>query len=776
MRVAEFLTEITAFCKRLRIGGVGKTHYSTYGILSLLLIICGVSFYAQAIASPPVDLVQPTVYGAVVDGVQLAIPGELGNQNLAELGLVDPTAAPFYADPTGKRDSTKAIQEAVNFARDHQMVCFFPSGTYMISDTISCIQNYYRRSNGKILSARNFPCVLMGSRDGKRPVIYLKPNSTGYGNRFFPKHVIHYWTRNPKDHNKPAPPLAMNQMFINIDILIGENNPGAVAIRHRGAQGSGIQESVIHVGDGLTGIEGGCGSGGSYADITVIGGRIGLDLRETQPAPTITGITLTGQEEAAIIYQGRQALSAVGVTIDYFGKGIPVVSKSANWSPFHGQISFVDSRISRKTPGHAVVAGSSIYLKNVFVKNVSQIISGQKDALLAGSQNKWVHVQEYTFMVQPKEWRGWQYSMNIFEGGIKRTENIRLMSNAAPPEDLQRRHLWDRDFPGWETPGAVNVKTPPYNAKGDGYTDDTKAIQQAIDKNKIVFLPKGYYNISKSLVLKPDTQLIGVARHLSVITSRNGCRGIDSPAKAAPLVQSARTADSDALLAFLSLHTPYSNPDTYCLDWQCNGVVRDVNFDTLPPFEGFGRPIVGKKGKRTHPLLFVSGDGSGKIFNFFQDDGYRLAFQSPYSHIGIKKAKGPLAFYQCNPERSAGECNIKIEESTNVSFYGIKGEGNQPVMIVRDSKNINVFGYGGNGAAHEGGSLFIVEDSPGCSFVNLVDSPRFSGEGSAKRQEGYGLDPDKWHMIKVLSGGKSFTTPFLERPLLVKTASEPIFK
>lgn len=769
------MTDMASLFKRLRTNGLGKNNYPTYGLFSFLLIILGVGFYTIAVASPPADLVQPTVYGAVVDGVQLAIPRELANKDLAALGLVDLTAAPFFADPTGKRDSTKAIQDAVNFARDHQMVCFFPSGIYMISETISCVQNYYKRSNGKIFSARNFPCVMMGSREGKRPTIYLKPNSKGYGNRFFPKYVIHYWTRSLKDHNKPAPPEAMNQMFVNIDILIGENNPGAVGIRHRGAQGSGIQESVINVGDGLAGIEGGCGSGGSYADITVVGGRIGLDLRETQPAPTITGITLIGQEEAAIIYQGRQALSAVGVKIDYSGKGVPVVSKSANWSPFHGQISFVDSLISCKTPVHGFVPGSSVYLKNVFVKNVSQVVDGQKDALLAESQNRWVHIQEYTFRVQPKEWRGWQYSMNIFEGGIKRTDNIRFMSYASPPEDLQRRHLWDRDFPGWETSGAINVKTPPYNAKGDGYTDDTKAIQQAIDKNKIVFLPKGYYNISKSLVLKPDTQLIGVARHLSVITSRNGCLGINSPATAVPLVQSARTANGNALLAFLSLHTTYSIPDTFGLAWQCNGVLRDVNFDTLPPFEGFGRPIVGKKGKRTHPLLLVSGDGSGKIFNFFQDDGYRLAFQSPYSHIGIKKAKGPLAFYQCNPERSAGECNIKIEESTDVSFYGIKGEGNQPVMMVKDSKNINVFGYGGNGAAPEGSALFIVENSPDCSFVNLVDSPRFSGEGTAKLQEGYGVDPDKWHMIKVRSGGKSFTTPFLERPLLVKTASEPSF-
>jgi len=44
-------------------------------------------------------------------------------------------------------------QAASNFARDHQMTCFFPSGTYKTSDTLSCIQGYYRRRHGKVSAA-----------------------------------------------------------------------------------------------------------------------------------------------------------------------------------------------------------------------------------------------------------------------------------------------------------------------------------------------------------------------------------------------------------------------------------------------------------------------------------------------------------------------------------------------------------------------------------------------------------------------------------------------
>ena len=62
------------------------------------------------------------------------------SDELYQLGLLDVTRAPYSADPTGEVDSTAAIQRAVNDARDNWLVCFFPEGTYLISDTISCEQ------------------------------------------------------------------------------------------------------------------------------------------------------------------------------------------------------------------------------------------------------------------------------------------------------------------------------------------------------------------------------------------------------------------------------------------------------------------------------------------------------------------------------------------------------------------------------------------------------------------------------------------------------------
>ena len=67
--------------------------------------------------------------------------------------------------------------------------------------------------------------------------------------------------------------------------------------------------------------------------------------------------------------------------------------------------------------------------------------------------------------------------------------------------------------------GYLNVKVPPYNAVGDGVTDDTKAIQQALDDvgavgGGVVFVPEGNYLIATHLVVPTATVLKGVASHV----------------------------------------------------------------------------------------------------------------------------------------------------------------------------------------------------------------------------------------------------------------------
>lgn len=76
------------------------------------------------------------------------------------------------------------------------------------------------------------------------------------------------------------------------------------------------------------------------------------------------------------------------------------------------------------------------------------------------------------------------------------------------------------------TQRGINVMSAPYNAVGDGSTDDTSAIQAAIDdaeaSGRIVFLPKGTFRITSTLVINTTGTVLRGAGRGSTILSFQG--------------------------------------------------------------------------------------------------------------------------------------------------------------------------------------------------------------------------------------------------------------
>ncbi|OPZ19776.1 MAG: Pectate lyase superfamily protein [candidate division BRC1 bacterium ADurb.BinA364] len=359
------------------------------------------------------QFIYPTIFEPVYHGLDLTVPPDLGNQTLARLGYVDVTAAPFHADPTGKRDATQVLQAAVNFARDRQMVCFLPAGDYRVSDTIDCVRNYYRWRADRIAGARHHPCMLVGSvKDPRRRArIVLASHSPGFTDPNRPKRIVKFWARASSPRvkgnwsdlaQKPGVEQAnicFNQMIVSIDISIGEGNPGAVGICLRGAQGSGAQDVAIDARHGHTGLEGGVGSGGAHLGITVIGGRIGMDLTEAQPAPTIGGITLIGQTEAALRYSGWGGLAAARLDIRPAAGAVAIQGGAVGADdPFRGHLSVVDCTIDCErwnTAVPAIETCKSLCLENVFVRNAATAVRFDGEPLAPGRPNVWTRIASF---------------------------------------------------------------------------------------------------------------------------------------------------------------------------------------------------------------------------------------------------------------------------------------------------------------------------------------------------------------------------------------------
>ena len=762
-------------------------------LLSAVLPAMGAETYGRDNLPP---FVHPPVMKPVPDGIKLDVPKELGNQALARLGFVDVAAAPFRADATGERDSTQALQRAIEFARDAQMVCFFPLGTYTVSDTLVLRHGIHMRSHrATFMNNLNMPCVLVGSRKGEgtpdysRPRIVLRENSPGFGKPETTKAVIEHWLYQVKrftidtTKGRGGGGSLMNTMFVNIDVVIGRGNPGATGMHICSCEGSAVQDVTIDATHGHTGIEGATGNGGSWANVTVIGGRIGLDLRGwTPPTPTMEGITLVNQTQAAIVSACRGPLTAVGLKITSRIPG-PVIVGQERWGPFDAGMSIVDSEITfdrRSLKGKkatAISSARSVYLNNVYVRGADRVVAG----VLPGDPRGWTHVSEFALGKVKTPVKGLDLSAPIYIDGKKvRGPHQDVGTDAAPPADLQSGHLWSRDFPTWELGEAANVKAPPYNAKGDSFADDTQALQRAVDENEIVFLPKGYYRVTRTLKLKPNTKLIGIAQHLSVIMARDPEGWFGDSANPKPLVETADSKDADTVIAFVGIRFPMEVKNSftgtalpvYALKWSCGrkSIFRSNVIAPLRVF-GFKRSKVHKQVPMVRPSVLITGNGGGKWYNYHVGQFFTSTTRDQRA-ILMDGVSGPLHFYNFEPQGGEGTSVAEIRNSRDISIYGCKTECDTTFLRVADSDHIRIFGHGGIGNASPGGSLYVFERTPNFLIANIADQaelgpdkPYYAGHSVNRNIKTY------YPLLDRRAPGKAILVSPLERPVLYRVGA-----
>jgi len=722
----------------------------------------------------------PEILQPLYHGLDLAIPAVLGNQALARLGYVDVTASPFSADPSGRKDSTQAIQSAVNFARDHQMVCFLPPGDYRLSATIDCARNYAPRF-GEIWPARYYPCMMVGSTKdpSRRARLILTENSPGFSDPEHPKHLVRFWARASvpriRDNREVVmmmpdldqPNISYNQNFVSIDIMIGEGNPGAIGIYLRAAQGSGVFDSMIDARHGFAGLEGGAGSGGSHFGITVIGGRVGLDLTRAQCAPTLAGIALIGQTEVALRYSGTNTLSCVGMDLRP-AEGARAIECGAvdSRDPFSGHLSLVDSRIEYgkwNTAAPAIESCKSLYLENVYFRNTATAVSHNGEALLTAQDDRWLCVREFARGAERLSMAHLnllEYTYPVYVKG-KAVDSLASTVEAAPPEDLRTRHLWEIPLPSFERPDVVNVKDAPYGAMGDGRTDDSLALQKAIDENETVFLPKGHYLVTKPLSLRPGTRIFGISHTCSNIFIEGGGALFGDRGNPTPVLQTPDDPQGRNLLAFFSVTIPRSAQGAHALLHQSGqSTLFACRFS-------YHHHSLEEEGQLLHdlehvtPPVVVRGAAGGKWYLHFEE----AQFKHPEGrHLLIEGTTQPIAFYQLNVEHADCDAQMEIRDCRNIRIFGLKSERNSVVLRIRDSKNISLYGYGGNATAYPGKSLFEVLDSQDVRLVGLVDLGLLHGLGYDHRF-GVGHDPRRWVMVRVEDGANAYSTGLCERPI-----------
>ncbi len=622
-------------------------------------------------------------------------------------------------NPDGTGDSRAGIQEAIEDGYKHDLVVFFPEGTYLVSDVLKCYYWAFWDSvrNRPSNPPRKKAHVLTGSYAGNsRPLIKLAAGAQGFDNPADPRPIIvwrYFSATNSKGISKVepenpltgVPPNYMSQpnvIFgwevrnINFDT---NGHPGAIGGAFNAAQYCGIFDCNFTATNSYCGIFGTPGRNSFIANVEVEGGSYGIFNNGNAAGAVLVGSRLYNQTKFAITSEDFCPYSMVGLDIVTSAqKAIYITNKS--WYPSAtGTITLVDSKIEMKNGGTAIdnTVAKTIYLENVFVKGASAAIKSAGHTISDGSAG-WTHIEEYTYNDQRAANNTKIFkTFSVIDGEVKQTpEPLTKTGNANLPDDLLKRHILGKlpFFEGEDTETA-NVKKPPYNAKGDGVTDDWAAIQNAIDnsKNGEVFLPKGKYIISKPLHLKADTKLFGVNQNFANLYSTSKWKGGNSKA----MVETVDDAAASTFFGFIGFEdeaTSASNITGGFIHWK---VGRNSKIMMCRHGKKWGTYF----GKQSRYNFHFSSSAGGR--HFITPHQEEAASSVNGRQVFIENTSQPLTFYGLNMEstktRTTGNIddlgtNLEIINSSNIRIHSIKREGRSPTVIIRDSENIAIYGMG----------------------------------------------------------------------------------
>ncbi|MBN8730954.1 MAG: hypothetical protein J0L64_10455 [Acidobacteria bacterium] len=614
----------------------------------------------------------PSLSNALPEGVS-------SGSVLLAAGCLDITQAPYLADPSGKRDSTAAIQRAVNDARDHQLVCFFPTGTYLISDTISCQQPVEKAAKPRFTDGMrqsywdipNRNCILIGSTAGKRPVLKLAPNAKGFDDPAKPKNLVHIWAQTRNDApgkeepewGKEQPNISFGHTFRGIDIDV-RGHAGAVGIRHTGSQGATMLDVRILAEGAYAGMNNCPGQGGGTYNIEVIGGQYGLLSGPECRFPMLAACVFEGQTTAPVSHASQSPpMLLVGCRIDTSAPAAVDLTKN----PALTAVSLVDCVIRLRKPGlvFAVHGRENLLLEDCFVQGAT---AAREGGARIPQPERWTKVTRYVAAVA---------NSAICRNGEVTTEGeIAEWSSAHAAPDYAAIHArhWSRT-PSFEDRDAVNVRS--LGAKGDGATDDTAALEAALAKGGKVFLPRGSYRLTKPLALRAGTALFGLHRSLASLRFE----GLDPERPVATMPDDASAAVS---FTFVSLGG--------VVDWTAG---RGLVF--LAP-----------------AVLRIRGNGGGR---FCGVTGIGRGFR-------VDGTRERVAFYSLNVERIRTNPQSEIRNARNVRIYYLKveaaphgygvgvaeGTGNTPLGIT-DSREIHIYGVNGNVVTAEKRPMIDITNS-----------------------------------------------------------------
>ena len=647
---------------------------------------------------------------------------QITTQPLLDLGFIDVTKPPYNADPTGMVDSRAAIQRAADDAYANNLVTFVPKGTYLLSGAIRSIQT----QEGESLSQRKFARTLVGDNSGgTAPVLKLMDNSTE-----LPEQVFLYFAYEGANFPSARHYASLLRGF-TIDM---GNNPTASAVSMRAAQWSTIQDIEI-IGNFDAGIVGLPGSGGSTTNVHIKGGQVGIRQDEYRPTPSVHAVTLENQSQSGIeLLNSRGALVIVGFDIKGNGPNYQAVSmpNRTNVTRPQKNLVMVDGQIELGGGAQIAISGrdQDIFLRDCYILAPTLIQNGNSgEGILLGDQQNWLHVEEY---LMTSTLGG---TIAVVEGTVVTDGDGIVRSWGAPPVPVNEppsfldKHRWDAaNFPTIFNSSFIDVRD--YGATASQNTDDDStainaALRDSVDTGhpnfgKAVFLPRGHYHVQAPIDIPLNAILIGASSTISVIEASTDWR----PTSITALV---RTEDGVGPVTIANLAISGHEPSATAgiiehkrialfHGRSSNMMLRDVQIARREYWSN-GRGHYGQ------PVVHFSGNAGGHVFNLGLDHWHGGAEKMAAGHrmIKIRGIHHPLRIFQPDVEGTGNNPQVEIRNSKNVYFYAFKYEGDDILLDIINSQNIEILGGSGNYDLQEGAeSMINIVNSSDLVIANLA--------------------------------------------------------
>jgi sugar lactone lactonase YvrE len=606
------------------------------------------------------------------------------------LGQTDPGV---HGDGVG--DDSDALQAAIDKVQETtgQGIVFIQEGRYRISRTIFV-----------------WPGIRLIGYGANRPVFVLGENTPGYQSGM--GYMIMFTGARPRDPasmppamarrmRRPREPLAgivppnpriqdanpgtFYSAMSNIDIEIKDGNPAAVGIRFHVAQHCYLAHIDFHTGSGLAGLH---DIGNEAEDLHFYGGQYGIMTRKPSPGWqfTLLDSTFEGQREAAI----KEHEAGLTLIRDQF-KDVPA---AITIDPGYSDELWLKDGRFENIPGPAVVisneknARTEINLEGIVCSHVPVFASFRESGNKVSGVGEIYKVKDFT--------HGLTYSGAGSTPEIKTTYEAVVLNKLPEPVPSDIPLLPAQDT--W-----VNLRS--LGVKGDGVTDDTAAIQKAIADHRTIYIPSGRYIVTDTILLKPDTVLIGLSPTTTQFDLPDSTPGFQGPGDAKPLLETPQGGTN--IVTGIGLYTNGINSRAVGAKWMAgaNSLMDDVRFlgghGTTLPGVSFATIYnnthtadsdINRKWDSQYPSLWITNGGGGT----FADIWTPSTFAQAGMYISDTSTSGRV--YELSSEHHVRN-EVKLKNASNWQIYALQTEEERGEsafalpLTIDSSSNITVANY-----------------------------------------------------------------------------------